>query len=186
VFLIDNQGAQIGERTNIRVPVSALKDKITGKQEYAPGGCCSAYAKELHWRVGPLSKDTIAEDFIYAFRALLGNGIVGIEEPLVYYRQHDASILGKSKNDRGAKRNNLIGTYSRLLEYKKAMNAYNFSNGYMRWRLNRRIKTFYLAIQAFDAGLFGKVAFTLYSLITLRFELMPSAIRYVLYKIRSN
>lgn len=182
VALIDEKGAKIGERTNVKVPVSALRDTITGKREYVTGGCCSAYAKILHWTAGPLREDTIAEDFIYTFRAMLGNGLVGIAEPLVYYRQHDASIMGKARNRRDDKLRNLIGRHSRLLEYRKAMDAYGFSNSYMRWRLNRRIKTFDLAMRTFDAGVLGKAALALQSLVTLRFELIPSAMRYALDK----
>lgn len=183
VVLVDENGNKIGERTDVSVPPDALIDTITGKKEYVTGGCCSAYSKSLHWTTGPLNEDTIAEDFIYTFRALLGNGIVGIEEPLVFYRQHDASIMGKSRNRTDNKLRNLVGRRSRLIEYRKAMEAYRFSNLYLRWRLNRRIRTFDLAIRTFEVGLAGKVWLAIQSLVTLRFELVPGAFRLALDKI---
>lgn len=183
VSLIDENGNIIGSRTNVDVPGGALKDTVAGRREYVAGGCCSAYAKSLHWTTGPLREDTIAEDFIYTFRAMLGKGIVGINEPLVFYRQHDASIMGRSRNRSDDKLRNLVGRRSRLLEYRKAMDAYGFSDSYLRWLLNRRIGTFDLAIRTFEVGFIGKVSLLIQSLVTLRFELVPGALRLALDKI---
>ncbi len=183
VSLIDENGNKIDERTNVIVPESALKNTIIGKFEYVTGGCCSAYAKAVHWTVGPLREDTIAEDYVYTFRAMLGNGIVGIEEKLVHYRQHAASIMGKSRSRADNKRRTLIGRYSRLLEYKKAMNAYGFNDPYMIWRLNRRIKTFELAVRSFEVGILGKAVLAFYFLVTFRFELTSGVLRYAFDKV---
>ena len=179
VKLINENGMEIGERSDVIVPNNALKDSITGKCEYVTGGCCSAYSKSVHWRTGPIREDCIAEDYIYTFRAMLGNGIIGIQEPLVLYRQHDESIMGKGRNKTRDKRRNVVGRYSRLLEYKKAMDAYGFARPYLRWRLNRRIHTFELALQVLDSGVVERISVGIQAILTLRVGLILDALKYI-------
>jgi len=55
-------------------------------------GACVAYNRILFDKYGPLDRRVISEDWVFAFRAWLENGIALVKEPLVKHRTHSESI----------------------------------------------------------------------------------------------
>lgn len=55
-------------------------------------GCAVGYSKELKTRFGPIDSTVIQEDWVMAFRALVGRGIRILEEPMLKYRQHGGNV----------------------------------------------------------------------------------------------
>ena len=154
-----------------------IDDTITGRKIFIAGGCANAMSRSLHFNVGSLDESVMAEDFVYSFRALLGNGVVGIPEPLVYYRQHSASILGELRAERkllGRLRDEkyLKARLSTLNEYKRAMDTYNVKRPLLRWLLNRRIKSAEMNLQFSSSSIVKRSLLMLWAFITLRFRLL--------------
>jgi glycosyltransferase involved in cell wall biosynthesis len=175
VVLIDEDGNEISRNTLVAETTPPVEDTITVRKVFVAGGCAAAYSRSLHYFAGPLDSGVIAEDFVYSFRALLGNGVVGISEPLVLYRQHSASIIGRLMS---AKKNKYRGDDAyikahlhKLLEYKKAMDAYKVKKPYLRWRLSRQIDSFETELRFGKSGIVKKWMLTAWSLCSLRFRL---------------
>ena len=175
VVLIDEEGSVISEITQVVEKTPRIDDTITERKIFIAGGCAAAYSRPLHFFVGPLSGGVIAEDFVYSFRALLGNGVVGISEPLVLYRQHSASIVGElmsSRKIRGRLDDKYLKAYiAKLFEYKRAMDAYKVKKPYLRWKLYRKINSSETELRFGSAGIIKKWLFMLWALSSLRIRL---------------
>lgn len=175
VVLIDEDGNEISKNTQVSETTPPMEDTITGRKVFIAGGCAAAYQRSLHYFTGPLNSGVMAEDFVYSFRALLGNGIVGIAEPLVLYRQSSASIIGQLQS---ARKNNYKGEDKylkadiiELLEHKKAMDAYKIKSPYLRWRLARRITSIKMELNFGHSGVAKRWLYMIWSLCSLRFRL---------------
>jgi len=175
IVRIDEDGNEISRDTHVIEKMPPIEDTITGRNSFIVGGCAAAYPRSLHYFTGPLDSGVLAEDFIYSFRALLGNGVVGISEPLVLYRQHSASLMGQL---RSSAENSFKGDGKyvkaqiiKLLEIKKAMDAYKVKRPYLRWILSRRINTFEMELSFAKSGLAGKFLLMIWSLCSLRYRL---------------
>jgi len=171
VKFIDEKGEVIGENTVVSLDAPDIDDTITGKKTFVAGGCAAAYSRALHWKTGPLGENVIAEDFVYSFRAMLGNGIVGLPEPLVLYRQNPESIIGKLQDNRIQDERLLSGEYAKLKEFKAAIDVYGGVSPYLLWRLNRRINTYTKKLQVHHSGPPKRLIFALWALVTGRFRL---------------
>jgi len=174
--LIDEVGSVLLEDKIVVEKTPSIDGTITGRSVFIAGGCAVALSRSLHFFVGPLNESVIAEDFVYSFRALLGNGVASISEPLVLYRQHSASIIGHLKSDRKAG-SRLDDKYFKshlatLLEYKRAMDAYKAERPFLRWVLNRRIKTSEMGLRFGNIGMIKRSLLMLWALSTLRIRLL--------------
>lgn len=173
---IDEYGNVIFENTRVVEKTPPIDDSITGRKIFVAGGCAAAYSRSLHYFVGPLNSSVVAEDFVYSFRALLGNGVVGISESLVLYRQHSASIIGQLKS--AQKINGALGDFyvkahlTKLVEYKRAMDAYKVKRPYLRWRLNRQIKSAEMGLRFGGSGFVKKGLLMLRAFSSLRIRLV--------------
>lgn len=162
VILVDNKVIETTPR---------IDDTITGRKVFIAGGCALAVSRSLHFFVGPMNENVIAEDFVYSFRALLGNGFIGIPEPLVLYRQHSASIVGQLRSARKLGRLDDSYTKSQLAtlhEYKRSMKAYKVKRPYLHWILDRRIKTCEMELRFGNAGTANKLLLLLWAICSLR------------------
>jgi len=171
VTLTDESGNPIGQRTGLLSHYPTISEIVTGSRPFVAGGCAAAYTRSVHFFVGPLSKEVIAEDFIYSFRALLGKGIIGVPDQLVMYRQHPQSIIGElrtTKSQRVPSKKFLQGHLALLLEYKRAMIAHGIKSFYLSWRLNRQIASTKYELNALDAGRYSPVSTTLWAIVTFR------------------
>lgn len=96
VTSITEDGTILKERKGA-IPITTLEELIRGKW-FIAGGCAAAYSMTLFKKYGPLHPDIQFEDYVLTFRALLGNGCAYIDEPLVYYRIHNGSIMQSPEN----------------------------------------------------------------------------------------
>jgi len=170
---VDETGNKLFTSVNVVSVTPSIGDTITGKNIFIAGGCASAYARQIHFVVGPLNNEGIAEDFVYSFRALLGNGVLGVAEPLVRYRQHSESILGNifgdKKQSNSARQEILLNARLAILkEYRRAMNVYGNTNPYLRWRLARNIKTTEMLLDLNKKGFAGKILLMTWALFSIR------------------
>lgn len=176
VILIDENGKTISGHPYAVDKTPAIDDTITGRKIFIAGGCAAAYSRNLHYFTGPLNTGVIAEDFVYSFRALLGNGVAGISEPLVLYRQHSASIIGQlnssTENKQLVSEKYLKAQIVKLLEYKKAMDAYRIKRPYLRWRLYRQIVSTEMELRFRNSGLASKLILIFRAFFTLRIRLL--------------
>ena len=175
VVRIDEDGNEILKDTQVVNKTPLIDDTITGRKIFVAGGCAAGYQRSLHYFTGPLNSEVIAEDFIYSFRALLGNGVVGISEPLVLYRQNPSSMIGqwqssKNNNYRGEDKY-LKAEIIELLEHRKAMDAYKINSPYLRWRLARRITSTKMDLNFGHSGVVQRWLYMIWSLCSLRFRL---------------
>jgi glycosyltransferase involved in cell wall biosynthesis len=176
VVLIDEVGNEISRDTRVAETTPPIADTITGRKIFVAGGCAAAYQRSVHFFAGPLSSGVMAEDFVYSFRALLGNGVVGIPEPLVLYRQHSTSLIGQLKSAKGKEFSRIEDKYLKadiieLLEHKRAMDAYKVKSPYLRWRLSRRICSMVMELRFGSSGIVKKWMIIIWSLCSLRFVL---------------
>lgn len=175
VVFVDEEGNVISENTKVVDKTPPIDDTVTGRKVFIAGGCAAAYARSLHFFVGPLSGGVIAEDFVYSFRALLGNGVAGISAPLVLYRQNSASIIGQLQSAQkiSGKSNDkyLKAHIVKLLEYKRAMDAFEVKRPYLRWMLNRQINSFEMGLRFGSAGIVSKGLLMFLALSSLRIRL---------------
>ena len=74
------------------LPMATLDEVARGKF-FIAGGCVAAYSRSLFAKYGPLNPNVQYEDYVLTFRALLEGGCAFIDEPLVYYRVHENSIV---------------------------------------------------------------------------------------------
>ena len=175
VILIDEDGTEISRITEVAKKTPPIEDTITGRSIFIAGGCAAAYSRSLHYFTGPLYSGVIAEDFVYSFRALLANGIAGISEPLVQYRQHSASIIGQLNSSKNTKfrvdDKYLLAQINKLREHKRAMDAYNVQKRYLRWRLGRQIYSLKAELLFGKSGFFYQTLLMLWALGSLRIRL---------------
>src|SRR3989344_2827218 len=178
---IDEDGNVISENTIVSEKTPPIDDTITGRKVFVAGGCAAAYSRSLHFFVGPLGSDIIAEDFVYSFRALLGNGVVGISESLVLYRQHTASIIGQLQTVLDIKGRfddkYLKAHVAQLVENKRAMDAYKARRPYLRWLLNRRINSFKMDLRFGRSGIVNKCLLMFWAIGSLRFRTLRNMLR---------
>ncbi len=175
VILIDENGKEISRNTKVAVKTPPIDGTVTGWNVFIAGGCAASYPRTLHYFTGPLSSGVIAEDFVYSFRALLGNGIVGIPEPLVLYRQHSASMMGQLKislqNNSSVDNKYINAQIIKLLEYKRAMDAYKVNKQHLRWIIARRLKSYETELRFANLGIGRKWLLILWALCSLRMRL---------------
>jgi len=179
ITVIDESGKVIEQRKETR-PISKklmIRETLTGKKTFVIGGCSAAYSRDIHSKAGPLDSKVVAEDFVYSFRALLGNGVTGIEEPLVKYRINSNSIIGTFEAGAIGEKKLLVGQQAILNEYKKALNCYGFNNAFLRWRLGRRINTFQLNINSYEMSTTGRLFLCLYAALTFRLRLFVQLLK---------
>ena len=178
---IDEDGNVIREDKIVVEKTPPIDGTITGRKVFIASGCAFALTRSVHFFVGPLNENVIGEDFVYSFRALLGNGVVGISEPLVLYRQHSDSVIGQLKSARTKGRRwddkYLKSHFMMLLEYKRAMDAYKVRRPLLRWILDRRIKSSEMELHFGSSGIIKKYLLMLWALITLRIRLFLDMFR---------
>jgi glycosyltransferase involved in cell wall biosynthesis len=179
---MDEDGRVLAEETNVVRSTPNIADTITERKIFVAGGAMAAYTRQLHFFAGPLRADVIAEDFVYSFRAMLGNGVIGVPEALVHYRQHSSSIIGQLKSSQVLKTDlvekYLLADVAKLSEYQKAFDAYGVSNPYLRWRLGRKLKTVQLQLQSVQSGWLGRLPIIFWSLCTLRLRAALAMIKH--------
>jgi len=184
VRLIDEEGLVLEDNLDVVTKTPSVEASITGKNTFVAGGCAAAYSQSLHWMVGAINEAIVAEDFVYSFRAMLGNGVKGISEPLVLYRQSNESMMGKFREKTSAnEKGRLVGALARLKEYQKAMVVYGYENTYMKWRLNRRIHMFEHRIQTLGRGNAAHVKFLFWAILTGRFKYAGLIAKKILYNL---
>lgn len=179
-MFIDESGAEIKENQTCRVVNyrEVIEETLTGKKPFVIGGCAAGYSRKTHFDVGPLLLDIRAEDFIYSFRALLSDGCIGINEPLIMYRQNTDSIMGNFRRGSIADDRKLKGDLSRLVEYKKAICTYGNVGRYYRWVLNRQVELAKRRLEISNGSLGQKIRFYLWALVTCRANFLFKAIIY--------
>lgn len=183
VTLTDEMGKPIGQRTGVLSHMPTISETVTGRRPFVAGGCAAAYTRPVHFFVGPLSNGVIAEDFVYSFRALLGNGVVGIPDMLVMYRQHSQSIIGELRSIEAQdvpSKKFLMGHLALLLEYKRAMDAHCNKSFYLQWRLGRRIKLTKHEIKISDVGNYSIASTMFWALATFRPRYLVTLLRRIL------
>lgn len=176
VKLIDEDGKEIGERLEVVKETPTPMGTITGKNVFIAGGCAAAYTRELHDKVGPLDRAVVSEDFVYSFRALLGNGVVGVSDPLVLYRQHGESIIGsfrarKSSSKRKRDLPMMKAGLANLREHRKALSVYGSKNFILRLILSRRIASLEVEISSENASRCQIVGIAAWAMATIRLRL---------------
>jgi glycosyltransferase involved in cell wall biosynthesis len=147
---IDDEGKFLERTIRVVDSTPSIHGTLTGSKVFVAGGATAAYTRRLHLWFGPLNSEVYAEDFVYSFRALLGNGVLAIRDALIKYRIHNHSILGQWRSRVGQSRKNLLGYLALLHEHKKAIDIMQIVNPYLRWRLNRRIKTTQYELRVLD------------------------------------
>lgn len=179
VVIIDENGNVLSENTKVVEKTPPIDDTITGRKIFIAGGCAAAYSRALHFFVGPLNSGVFAEDFVYSFRALLGNGVVGISEPLVLYRRNSMSLMGQVSQVRRAQKVDgcwgdkyIKGQIAKLIEHKRAMNAHKVKRPFLRWILDRQIKSCEMELRFGNSGRAGKWLLILWALGSLRIRLL--------------
>jgi hypothetical protein len=176
VTLTDERGKPIGERSGTLTSQPKLADTITGRRPFVAGGCAAAYSRKLHYLIGPLNEGVIAEDFVYSLRAILGDGVVGVPDKLVNYRQHGQSIIGGLRFGVPSERY-LRGHLALLHEYQRAMNAYQVRNWYLNWKLSRQIESTKREIGALNDGKIGNFLSIIWALATIRPRFMVTQLK---------
>lgn len=176
VKLIDEDGKEIGERLEVVKETPAPIGTITGKNVFIAGGCAAAYSRGLHDKVGPLDRAVVSEDFVYSFRALLGNGVVGVSDPLVLYRQHGESIIGsfrtrKTSSKRKRDMPMMKAGLANFREHRKALNVYGSKSFMLRLILSRRITSLEVEISAENASRWQIVGIATWAMATIRLRL---------------
>ncbi len=185
VTLIDKAGKPIGQRTGLITHSLGVAETVTGTRPFVAGGCAAAYARQLHCFVGPLNNGVIAEDFVYSFRALLGNGVAGLPDLLVNYRQHDQSIIGEllqSKAQGVPSKKFLQGHLALLFEYERAMKAHQTKSFYLRWRLGRRIASTERELNILQARNYANLSTLIWSMVTFRLRFALTQLKRILLR----
>jgi Glycosyltransferases, probably involved in cell wall biogenesis len=98
--LIHSQWTNIDENGVIYPPRSHLKQTDSPKtiQSYIKNGgnlvhgATAAYSKTLFVKYGRLPDESCVEDCILTFRALLEDGIFGVDDELIFYRVHSSNL----------------------------------------------------------------------------------------------
>jgi glycosyltransferase involved in cell wall biosynthesis len=176
VTLTDEHGTPIGERTGVLSCQPKYEDTITGKHPFVAGGCAAAYSRKLHYFIGPLNEGVIAEDFVYSLRALLGDGVVGLPDKLVNYRQHGQSIIGGLRFGVPSERY-LRGHLALLHEYRRAMDAYQVRSWFLHWKLRRQIESTKREIDSLNDGRIGNFLSMMWALVTFRPRFMLAKLK---------
>lgn len=182
VTLIDERGVVIGENLGVAEQTPKIGGTISGRCAFVAGGCAAAYARNLHFVVGPLNNDVVAEDFVYSFRSLLGNGVLGLSQPLVKYRRHQASIIGGLRQDSrryGGEDDGpvLRGALANLREYSRALRILAPNRNMQRWWIERRIASLEMELRARDQRIAGLLSLLFRSVVTVRPQVMRSVAR---------
>ena len=115
ILVMDENSTVIEENRQLNWQVTLESVIATGWA--AVSGCACAYSRHIQEYFGALDGRVLQEDAVYPFRALLGNGILGVDLPLVRYRTHDQNL---SRPD--------------LHPTKKAVRDCAW---FLRWRLNQ-------------------------------------------------
>jgi hypothetical protein len=99
--IIDRNGKALGVRKTdlacgttgfLAVSRKQFVERYLAGKSYWLLGATAAWSIDC-WRLcGPLEADCVAEDAAFSFRAGLHSGLCAIDEPLVFYRTHDANI----------------------------------------------------------------------------------------------
>ena len=63
-------------------------------------GCSAAWSRQIFGFFGPLSKNIVNEDNVFAFRSWLLDGILYVDQILVGYRQHDTNLYNSNRLSR--------------------------------------------------------------------------------------
>jgi len=171
-LFIDEQGNEILENEISKTDNQelAIKQTLKGIQNFVIGGCSAGYDRRIHFDVGPLRTDVIAEDFVYSFRALLSNGYIGIDKPLILYRKNDESIIAKLNKGAIPEKRLQQGELVKLIEYKKAIDFYGNVNRYLKWRLNRRKSLIERTLSVNKGSSMTKIYFIFWLLMTGRYK----------------
>jgi glycosyltransferase involved in cell wall biosynthesis len=87
-ILIDGDGRPV---SNVNLPYEKFQRIMASPEKAAISGslylgATGAWNKKLFDQYGPLKYDDAFEDLVLGFRAALENGVVFIDEPLIYYR----------------------------------------------------------------------------------------------------
>jgi len=144
---------------NANIPT--LPEIISGSKNFIAPGCANSYSRNIHAIAGPIDGNVWAEDDIYTFRALLGNGVALVDEPLVYYRLHNNSVLGQRQIEiinHGfyLSKKCLYSTICNLEAKSKSLEYYGINNRYLSWKLNRRIGKLKIQMQFLEAKIVTK------------------------------
>lgn len=141
VTTIGADGSILKERVGA-IPITTLEELIRGKW-FIAGGCAAAYSRSLFDRFGPLNEDIQYEDYVLTFRAMLGAGCAYIDEPLVYYRIHDQSILRAVDNNGKSRSADARRARQAIAQEGERLRAWDVSgrkSWYLRWRLARYLQ----------------------------------------------
>jgi hypothetical protein len=124
------------------LPIVTLEEFVKG-QFFIAGGCVSAYSRLLFSNFGPLDPAIRYPDYVLTFRALLASGCAFVDEPLVHYRVHEASITQRESNTRESPRQDAARwAKDEVATAQECLRNYNVSarrGPVLRWRLARAI-----------------------------------------------
>lgn len=140
VATIAADGSVLSERKGA-IPITTVEALIRGDW-FIAGGCAAAYSRSLFEKYGPLNPDVQYEDYVLTFRALLGTGCIYIDEPLVYYRIHELSIVqtimsfGKTRSAQAKRAKQAVAEEEERL---RAWDLSGKSSAALRWRLARNL-----------------------------------------------
>jgi glycosyltransferase involved in cell wall biosynthesis len=123
------------------LPMATLEEVARGKF-FLVGGCVAAYSRSLFEKYGPLNSNVQYEDYVLTFRALLGAGCAFIDEPLIYYRVHENSIVQSTLKAGKTRRAAARWAKHAVAEAEDRLRSWDLSgkrNPYLRWLLARNL-----------------------------------------------
>ena len=123
------------------LPMATVEQVIRGKW-FIAGGCAAAYSRSLFEKYGPLSPNVQYEDYVLTFRALVGAGCAYVNEPLVYYRVHNSSIIQSTAQSKKTRLAGARWAKHAVAEAEERLRAWDLSekrNPHLRGRLVRNL-----------------------------------------------
>lgn len=125
--VMDSQGVVVPDPPPIRVVGPLALEEVTRKGRCYASGCAVGFDRRLATHFGPLDPRIIQEDWVLAFRALLGRGIKVLPAELLERRQHGTNLCFGSAatltNRTGPRR----FLENRLAIYEEWLRAWDFS-----------------------------------------------------------
>ena len=160
--VIDSSGHQIQELLPAWVPSKTL-DEFASTWNCGVFGCAAGYSRRLFDVYGPLDVSLRQEDAVLPFRALLGDGIRVVDQPLVKYRKHGDNICyGRVRvPGRTESKRETAAMLPILREWIKAWDRSGRVDGYIRRRLVTMARLREYELACYDSDRLGAVRIAL-------------------------
>lgn len=88
-FELDGQVRREGREFGSQTPLEVIRNDGAGLL-----GATMAFTRDLYTQFGALDDETVFEDRVFGFRAILAGQVIYLDEPLVRYRMHAENVSG--------------------------------------------------------------------------------------------